>query len=42
VKYLTLWALSTENIIKRDADEIAGIIKLIGHVPKLVPEFVQK
>ena len=39
VTYLTLWALSTENIKKRDSDEIEGIIKLIHHVPKLLPEF---
>jgi len=42
IKYLTLWALSTENFKKRDADEIKNIIKLIHHVPKLVPEFMEK
>ncbi len=42
VKYLTLWALSTENLIKRESDEIEWIIKLISYVPKLVPEFIEK
>jgi len=42
IKYLTLWALSTENYKKRDADEIRDIVKLIHHVPKLVPEFMEK
>lgn len=42
IKHLTLWALSTENLKKRDADEIKGIIRLIHHVPKLVPEFMKK
>ena len=40
IKYLTLWALSTENLKKRPEDEVAGIIKLIGQVPKLIPEFM--
>lgn len=39
VEYLTLWALSTENFNKRESEEIEGIIKLIHHVPKLLPEF---
>ncbi len=39
VGYLTLWALSTENLVKRERDEIDSIIKLIHHVPKLLPEF---
>lgn len=42
IKYLTLWALSTDNLKKRDADEVKDIIKLIHHVPKLVPEFMEK
>ncbi len=32
VKYLTLWALSTENLIKRDKEEVASIIKLINKI----------
>ncbi len=39
VTHLTIWALSTENFKKRDRDEISGIIRLIHHVPKLLPEF---
>ncbi len=42
IEYLTLWALSTENLIKREEDEVAGIIKLIHYVPKLIPEFMEK
>ena len=36
VKYLTLWALSTENLIKRDADEVKWIIKLIDNIEYLL------
>ncbi len=32
IKYLTLWALSTENLIKRDKKEVDGIIKLINNI----------
>lgn len=39
IEHLTLWALSTENFKKRDDEEIEGIVKLIHHVPKLLPEF---
>lgn len=42
IQYLTLWALSTENFAKREEEEIQGIIKLIHHVPKLIPEFIEK
>ena len=42
ISYLTLWALSTENLVKRDAEEIQGIIKLVHHVPKLLPEFMSE
>lgn len=34
IKYLTLWALSTENLQKRPDDEIAGIIKLVNSIEK--------
>jgi len=27
--------------VKRDAEEIAGIIKIITYVPKLLPEFME-
>lgn len=36
VKYLTLWALSTENLAKRDADEVKWIIKLINNIENLL------
>ena len=39
VEYLTLWALSTDNFVKRDNEEIQWIVKLIHHVPKLLPDF---
>lgn len=39
IKYLTLWALSTENLKKRANDEIEGIIKLIHDAAKLLPDF---
>ena len=42
IKYLTLWALSTENLQKRPEDEVDWIIKLINQVPKLIPEFMQE
>lgn len=37
IKYLTLWALSKENLVKRDSDEIAWIIKLIEKLKDLLP-----
>lgn len=42
IKYLTLWALSTENFQKRSHEEVTNIIKLIHHVPKLIPEFMKQ
>jgi len=42
IKYLTLWALSTENLQKRSEDEVNGIIKLIGQIPKFIPEFMKQ
>ena len=32
IKYITLWALSTENLEKRSKDEVQGIIKLVNHI----------
>lgn len=32
IRYLTLWALSTENLQKRSEDEIKGIIKLVNSI----------
>lgn len=42
IEYLTLWWLSTDNLVKRDKEEIDGIIKLIAQVPKLLPDFMKK
>lgn len=39
IHYLTIWALSTENLNKRERHEIDEIIKLIHHVPRLLPDF---
>jgi len=36
IEYLTLWALSTENLVKRDADEVKWIIKLINNIENLL------
>lgn len=38
ISHLTLWALSKENLIKRDPVELAGIIKLIEKFEDLIPE----
>lgn len=34
IEYLTLWALSTENLHKRWEEEIQGIIKLVNSIEK--------
>jgi len=34
VKYLTLWALSVDNLNKRDSQEVETIIKLINNIEK--------
>jgi len=39
VKYLTLWALSKENLIKRDSEELSWIIGLIDKMKFLVSTF---
>ncbi len=38
ISHLTLWALSKENLVKRDALELAWIIKLIEKLQYLLPE----
>jgi undecaprenyl diphosphate synthase len=38
IKYLTVWWLSTENLIKRDQEEIDGIVRLVNHSIKLLPD----
>ncbi len=42
IKYLTLWALSTENLIKRDKKEVEGIIKLINNIRFFLGEMLKK
>jgi undecaprenyl diphosphate synthase len=39
IKYLTLWALSTENMHNREKEELNGIIGLIELLPTLLPIF---
>lgn len=39
IKYLTLWALSTENLLSREKEELTGIIGLIELLPTLLPIF---
>lgn len=41
VDYLTLWALSKENLVKRESEELAGIIKLIEKLQDLVPRLTK-
>lgn len=38
IKHLTLWALSKENLVKRDQEELSGIIKLIEKLWDLLPK----
>lgn len=38
IKYITLWALSKENLVKRDSEELSWIIKLINELEKLIPK----
>lgn len=42
IKYLTLWALSTDNLYKRSKEEIDGIIKLINNIEKFSWEMIKK
>lgn len=37
ITHLTLWALSKENLVKREAEELAWIIKLIEKLEELLP-----
>lgn len=39
INYLTLWALSTENLNNREEEELTGIIGLIELIPWLIPVF---
>ena len=42
IKYLTLWALSTENLTKRDEDEVSGIIKLVNNLDSYLSEMIEE
>lgn len=42
IKYLTLWAMSKENLIKRDKDEIEKIISLIDKIEDFLWEMMEK
>lgn len=42
VKYLTLWALSKENLIKREKDEIEKIISLVDKIEDFLWEMMEK
>ena len=40
VKYLTLWALSVDNLQKREKDEVENIIKLIDNIENFLWEYI--
>ena len=42
IKYVTLWALSTENLQKRWEDEVKGIIKLVNSIESFLEEMITK
>lgn len=42
IKYLTLWALSTENLVKRDLEEVTWIIKLINNIKSFLWEMLEE
>ena len=42
VKYMTLWALSKDNLLKRDASEIETIIRLINNVEHYLEAMIQE
>lgn len=42
IKYLTLWALSTDNLNKRWKKEVENIIKLINSIEKYLWEMLEK
>ncbi len=42
IKYLTLWALSTENLQKRDKKEVTQIIKLIDNIESYLWEMIEE
>lgn len=42
ISYLTLWALSVDNLEKRDKDEVENIIKLIDNIENFLWEMLEK
>lgn len=42
IKYITLWALSTDNLQKRWAEEVEWIIKLINSIEKYLWKMIAK
>lgn len=42
IKYLTLWALSTENLKKRWDEEVEGIIKLVNKIETYLSEMIEE
>lgn len=42
IKYLTMWALSTDNLDKRDQKEVKQIIKLINSIEKYLWKMIKK
>jgi hypothetical protein len=37
-----MWALSTENLIKRDENEVKGIIKIINNLESYLDNMISK
>ena len=42
IKYITLWALSTENLLERWPEEIKWIIKLINNIENYLEKMISK
>lgn len=42
IKHLTLWALSSDNLVKRQKEEIESIIKLINNIEFFLWEMLEK
>lgn len=41
IRYLTLWALSTDNLQKREETEVTAIIKLINNIESILGEILE-
>lgn len=42
INYLTLWALSTDNLVKRSKEEVDWIIKLVNNIENYLWEMLDK